>query len=405
MAALKRYAVLIVGAGAAGIAVAASLRKRAPGLAIALIDPAQTHDYQPGWTLVGAGVFSAQATRKPMAGLIPPGVEWLAARVAGIDPHAQAVTLEGAGPVGYDQLIVCPGLVLDWAGIEGLEATLGQHGVTSNYRYDLAPYTWQLTQQLRQGHAVFTQPPMPIKCAGAPQKAMYLACDHWRGHGRLASIRAHFHSAAPALFGVAAYVPALMGYIERYQIGLHLQSTLVAVDGPGRVATFQQADGTRTAQPFDMLHVVPPQRPPAWVADSGLGDASGWLAVDPHHLRHTQHANVHGLGDVIGCGNAKTAAAVRQQAPVVAHNVLHALGREAQLARYNGYGACPLTVERGKVVLAEFGYGGALTPTLPTWLLEGRQPSRLAWWLKADVLRPLYWHGMLKGREWLLGRQ
>ncbi|WP_176719730.1 lycopene cyclase family protein, partial [Pseudomonas sp. BIOMIG1N] len=50
------HQVLIVGGGAAGIAVAASLLSRDPHLDVAIIDPADTHYYQPGWTLVGAGV-------------------------------------------------------------------------------------------------------------------------------------------------------------------------------------------------------------------------------------------------------------------------------------------------------------------------------------------------------------
>src|SRR3546814_15282046 len=56
--------------------------------------------------------------------------------------------------------------------------------------------------------------------------------------------------------------------------------------------------------------------------------------------------------------NAKTAAAVRKQAPVVAVNALATLDGREPLADYDGYGSCPLTVEQGKIVLAEFGYGG-----------------------------------------------
>jgi sulfide:quinone oxidoreductase len=126
--------------------------------------------------------------------------------------------------------------------------------------------------------------------------------------------------------------------------------------------------------------------------------------VDPATLRHRHCEDVHALGDVTNTPNAKTAAAARKQAPVVAHNVLSALdphSRKRPLARYDGYGACPLTVELGKVVLAEFTYGGTLAPTLPRWLNDGTHPSRLAWWLKSRVLPPLYWHAMLKGREWL----
>ena len=399
------HKVVIVGAGAAGIATASSLISRDPSLDVALIDPAEVHYYQPGWTMVGAGVFKAPSTARTMASTIPRGVRWVKARVEGFDPLSQLVILEGGRSISYEQLIVCPGLKLDWAAIDGLSETLGRNGVTSNYRYDLAPYTWELVQKLKQGRAVFSQPPMPIKCAGAPQKALYLSCDHWLRHGYLGAVKASFFNAGAVLFGVADYVPALMKYIEKYAVDLNFSHRLVAVDGPNKRATFVRtlADGSSETriESFDMLHVVPPQVAPDFIRESPLADSTGWVDVDPHTLRHRKYTNVHALGDVANTSNAKTAAAARKQAPVVANNVLVALGRLPSLAQYDGYGSCPLTVERGKIVLAEFTYGGKLAPSFPSWLLDGRKPTRLAWLLKAQALPPLYWQGMLKGREWL----
>ncbi|EOG1897855.1 TIGR01244 family sulfur transferase, partial [Acinetobacter baumannii] len=179
------YSVVIVGAGAAGISVASSLLSREPHLDIVIIDPADTHYYQPGWTMVGGGIFKPQVTARSMASVIPSKVKWMKAAVAGFDPEHNQVILEGCQPIQYKALVVCPGLKLNWHGIEGLVETLGKNGVTSNYRYDLAPYTWELVQQLNGGKAIFTQPPMPIKCAGAPQKAMYLSADYWLKQGKL----------------------------------------------------------------------------------------------------------------------------------------------------------------------------------------------------------------------------
>lgn len=399
------HEVVIIGGGAAGIAVASSLLQRQPGLDIAVIDPADIHYYQPGWTLVGGGVFDAASTARTMASVLPRGVHWIKAAVAAFEPERDAVILDGCRVVKYKQLVVCPGLKLDWHGIEGLAETLGRHGVTSNYRYDLAPYTWQLVQQLRGGRAVFSQPPMPIKCAGAPQKAMYLSADHWRRKGVLKDVDIRFCNAGAVLFGVADYVPALMEYVQAYGIGLHFGETLVAVDGPAGKAVFSKAgpDGSRetVTREFDMLHAVPPQKAPDFVRVSPLADAAGWVDVDPATLRHKRYANVFGLGDVTNTPNAKTAAAARKQAPVVAYNVLASRGAMLGEAKYDGYGSCPLTVERGKIVLAEFTYGGKVAPSFPKWLIDGTRPSTLAWYLKERVLPPLYWEAMLKGREWL----
>jgi len=396
--------IVIVGGGAAGIAVAASLLARQNGLDIAIIDPDDIHYYQPGWTLVGAGVFDASTTARTMASVLPQGVSWIKSAVAAFEPERNAVILDGCRVVSYHHLVVCPGLKLDWQGIEGLSETLGRNGVTSNYRYDLAPYTFELVKQLKKGKAIFTQPPMPIKCAGAPQKAMYLSADNWRRAGVLKDIEIDFCNAGAVLFGVAEYVPALMEYVKTYDINLNFGRTLVSVDGVAKTASFVQtkADASKetVVMPFDMLHVVPPQKAPDFVRVSPLADAAGWIDVDPATLQHKTYGNVFALGDATNTTNAKTAAAARKQAPVVAHNLLAQKGRLNGTVHYDGYGSCPLTVELGKIVLAEFLYGGKVAPTFPQWLINGKRPSSLAWYLKERILPPVYWRAMLKGKEW-----
>ncbi|WEX12123.1 bifunctional protein tyrosine phosphatase family protein/NAD(P)/FAD-dependent oxidoreductase [Chelativorans sp. AA-79] len=399
------YKVVIVGAGAAGIAVAASLKARKSDLEIAIIDPAEIHYYQPGWTMVGGGIFEAQETAKTMGILIPKGVTWIKAAVAAFEPQNNAVILDGCRVVKYDRLVVCPGLKLDWGKVEGLVETLGRNGVTSNYRYDLAPYTWQLVQEMRGGTAIFTQPPMPIKCAGAPQKAMYLSADHWHRSGRLKNIDIHFCNAGGVLFGVKDYVPALMEYVKKYDAKLDFFHNLVAVDGPARKATFEvkepEKEPRRVEMAFDMMHVCPPQTAPDFIRVSPLADQAGWVDVDQATLRHKRFDNIWALGDVMNAPNAKTAAAARKQAPTVAENIVADIAGRSAVAQYDGYGSCPLTVERGKIVLAEFGYGGVVKPTFPSFLIDGTRPSRAAWFLKEKMLPPIYWQAMLKGREWM----
>jgi sulfide:quinone oxidoreductase len=400
------HEIVIVGGGAAGIATAASLLARQPGIDIAIVEPADTHYYQPGWTMVGAGVFRPADTAHTMASVMPRSVRWIKAAAAAFAPERNAVILEDGSEVGYGHLVVSPGLKLNWQAVDGLTDALGRNGVTSNYRVDLAPYTWELVQKMRRGRALFTQPAMPIKCAGAPQKAMYLSADHWKRTSALPDIQIEFCCAGAVLFGVPAYVPSLMEYVKTYGIQLDFGDNLTAIDCERKTAVFTRtgADGSKQTivKEFDMIHVVPPQVAPDFIRNSPLADASGWVDVDPATLRHARYDNVFALGDVANTTNAKTAAAARKQAPVVAHNLLASLGKTHGTAAYDGYGSCPLTVERGKIVLAEFTYGGKLAPSFPAWLIDGTKPSRLAWLLKKNILPPLYWSGMLKGREWMV---
>ncbi len=398
----KHFDIVIVGGGAAGIATASSLLSRAAQLSIAVIEPADKHYYQPGWTMVGGGLFSAASTARDTATVMPSGVTWIKLAATEFNPDNNELGLSDGSSIGYERLVVCPGLKLNWAGVEGLEENLGRNGVTSNYSYKTAPYTWELVQNLKSGKALFTQPPMPIKCAGAPQKAMYLSADHWHRTGTLNNIDIEFYTSTPSLFGVAHYVPALMKYVEKYRASLNFEHTLSKIDGDTKVAAFTDSEGAVHETDFDMIHVCPPQCAPDFIRQSPLVDAGGWVDVDPETLQSRRYENVWALGDVMNAPNAKTAAAARAQAPVVATNLLEHAGLNTGLGHYNGYGSCPLTVERGKIVLAEFGYGGKLLPSFPSWLIDGQHPSVLAWLLKSKALPWIYWNAMLKGREWLV---
>jgi len=401
------YDVVVVGAGSGGVSVASSLLKRVHGIRIALIDPAEEHFYQPGWTMVGGGVFDATTTRRRMEDLIPTRTSWIKLAVSAFHPAENEVELDDGSRIGYQQLIVAPGLKLNLDAIKGFRESLGKNGVTTNYLYQHAPYTFELVKGLKQGKALFTQPPMPIKCAGAPQKAMYLSCDYWRRNNVLNNIDVDFMNAGGVLFGVSDYVPALQSYIDRYGANVNFNCNLVAIDGDARTAHFKVVAGDRegdeVTKPFDMIHVCPPQCAPDFVAKSDLAGPGGWLEVDQFSLQHVRYPNVWGLGDVMNTPNAKTMAAVRKQVPVVAQNIADVLKGRTIHSGYDGYGSCPLTVENGKIVLAEFGYGGKLLPTFPTWMLQGTQATRSAWILKKDILPGIYWHAMLKGREWMAG--
>lgn len=395
------FNVVIVGAGSGGIAVAASLLKRNGGLSIALIDPSEVHYYQPGWTMVGGGVFSDVSTKRMTGELIPRNVTWVKQAVIGFAPDANEVQLDNGETVSYEELIVAPGLVLNWEGVKGLQESLGKNGVTSNYSYKTAPYTWELVQKLKKGRAIFSQPPMPIKCAGAPQKALYLSADYWFKQGLIDAIDIDFFNAGGVLFGVPDYVPALQSYMDKYKTNIHYSCNLTEVDGENQIAHFKSADDETISKEFDMLHVCPPQKAPTFIAESSLSDDAGWLDVNQFTLQHAKYENVWGLGDVMNTPNAKTMAAVRKQVPVVAENITKRMsGRDIDRG-YDGYGSCPLTVENGKIVLAEFGYGGKLLPSFPLWMVDGTTATKAAWILKADLLPPIYWNAMLKGREWL----
>ncbi|MDT8873125.1 hypothetical protein RAA17_23600 [Komagataeibacter rhaeticus] len=105
------------------------------------------------------------------------------AAATGFEPESNLVHLSSGSSIRYSVLVVATGLTLNWDGIEGLGETLGRNGVTSNYRYDLAPYTWQLVQTLGRGNAVFTQPPCPSNARARRRRRCAWPVTHGAGAG------------------------------------------------------------------------------------------------------------------------------------------------------------------------------------------------------------------------------
>lgn len=398
----QHHTLLIVGGGAAGVSVANTLRRQDSHIDIAIIEPSEKHYYQPGFTVIGGGAYTMKETTKNEADLIHPSVKWIKDYADSFQPEANTVTLRSGDVVSYDYLVVCPGLQLDWQKIQGLQDTIGKNNVCSNYSPDTVEYTWQCIQEMvakGSGTALFTQPPMPIKCAGAPQKIMYLAADRFRKKGILDKFSVEFCNAGPAMFGIPFFAKALDKVVAGYGIKTNFAHNLVAIDGATKTATFEVTDSegnkTRVDKQFDMIHVTPPQSAPDFIKNSPFANAAGWIDVNDKTLQHTKYPNVFGLGDAACTSNAKTAAAIRKQVPVVVDNIINVMNQAALREGYDGYGSCPLTTSLSGVILAEFSYGGKVTPSFP--FIDPRK-SRWIWWLGKTTIFPwMYWHLMMKG--------
>ncbi len=393
-----RKRVLLVGGGTAGITTAAHLiRAGMAASQIAIIEPSRTHYYQPIWTLVGGGAVRREVSVRDEAGLIPRGVEWINAGATEIDPERQYVRTTSGATIGYDFLVVATGVELDLDGIPGLREALGSESVSTNYTYDLAPKTWRLIQNFRGGAALFHMPSTPIKCPGAPQKIMYLASHYFRKHNIGATVI--YGSNLPSIYGIKEYAEVLNPVVERYGIDARYNHQLVAIDAAKREATFEiTADPAkpRVAIHYDMLHVIPPQKAPAFVRQSALADAQGWVSVDKNTMRSTKYPNVFALGDVAGTPNAKTGASACKQAPVVASNLLAVMRSREPESQYDGYVACPIVTAYGKMLMCEFDYTKKPTPTIP--FINTCKERYDMWLLKKYGLPWMYWNIALRGR-------
>ncbi|WP_445160124.1 FAD-dependent oxidoreductase [Mycobacterium sp. Dal123C01] len=393
------HQVAVIGGGNGGISVAARLR-RAGLTDVAIIEPSQTHYYQPLWTLVGGGCAPATESKRTEASVMPQGVAWIKDRAEQIDPDAQTVTTESGTHVHYDHLVVCPGIQLDWSAIPGMAESLDTPAASSNYRYDLAPKTWELIKKMRSGTAIFTMPAGPIKCAGAPQKIAYLAANYWRQQGVLDAIRVILVLPTPGMFAVKPFADELERVVAHYGIEVRKNSEVTTVNPDSRTVTISDNSPNTTQEVgYDLLHVVPRQSAPDWIKTSPIADPDspgGYVQIDKNTMRHTRFDNIFAIGDAGSSPNSKTGAAIRKQAPVVAANLQASLAGKPLPASYGGYASCPLTTARNKVLLAEFDYTMKPAPSIP--FIDTTHERRDMWYLKRHGLPAMYWNLILKGR-------
>jgi sulfide:quinone oxidoreductase len=392
------HQVVVVGGGNAGLSVVARLQ-RLGVTDIGIVEPSETHDYQPLWTLVGGGRAAQAESRRPQASLMPRGVEWIKDWAVDIDPVEQQVHTDSGGTVGYDYLVVAPGIQLDLGVVPGMAAALDTPAVSSTYLFHSAAKTWENIRALRSGRALFTMPAGPITCAGAPQKIAYLAADHWRREGVLDDIEVTLVVPTPSLFAIKVFADELSKIADRYGIAVRTSSELIAVDPDARTAVIRDhAAGAEEVLGYDLLHTVPPQSAPGWLKRTPLADPTdpaGYVEVDRHTLQHARYANVYALGDAGSTPNAKTSTAIRQQAPVLAANLDAVMrGREPQ-REYGGYACCPLTTARDRMLLAEFDYSMQATPSIP--FVDTTRERRDLWHLMRRGLPFLYWNLILNG--------
>ncbi len=412
----KRYQILIVGGGTAGIMVASSLLRKNPKLHIGIVEPSEEHAYQPAWTLVGGGTYRFQNTKRPMGSVMPKNADWIKDKVVKVNAETNTVYTQKESELYYEYLVLAPGLVLDPSLVEGLSNVLGTNNVCSNYTNP--EYTWEVIKNFKGGTALFIQPPKPYKCGGAPQKIMYLADDHFRKKGIRNKTKVVLASASNAIFSVKEIADTLWKVINRKKINVRFQHEMVKLDADKKIAWFKAAEGFEERHPvltdleekeglvgikYDMIHVVPTNVAPPFIAHSRLADEKGWTDVDAKTLQHKKYPNIFSLGDASNLPTSKTGAAIRKQAPVVVNNLLGMIAtKELEEKGYDGYTSCPFVTGYGKMVLAEFDYNKKFKPDpkLKRMLIKDSSKEHWRLWiLKKYILPYLYWNKMLKGKE------
>ncbi|ELK05449.1 Sulfide:quinone oxidoreductase, mitochondrial [Pteropus alecto] len=429
LAAKNHYEVLVLGGGSGGITMASRMKRRVGAENVAIIEPSERHFYQPIWTLVGAGAKQLSSSVQPTASVIPSGVEWIKARVVELNPDKSCIHTDSGKEISYKYLIIALGIQLDYeklhgvytkqcpdhwpdqwdrtvhsvqhtayycaAKIKGLPEGFAHPKIGSNYSVRTVEKTWKALQDFKEGNAIFTFPNTPIKCAGAPQKIMYLSEAYFRKTGKRSKANIIFNTSLGVIFGVKKYADALQKIIKERNLTVNYKQNLIEVRADKQEAVFENLDkpGETQVVSYEMLHVTPPMSPPDVLKTSPVADAAGWVDVDKETLQHKRYPNVFGIGDCTNLPTSKTAAAVAAQSGILDRTISLIMKNEKPMKKYDGYTSCPLVTGYNRVILAEFDYSSQPLETFP--FDQGKE--RLSMYLmKADLMPFLYWNMMLR---------
>jgi len=364
---------------------------------VAVIEPNIDHYYQPMWTLVGGGSKSLKQSVRPLNTLLPKSVNWIRDSVASFQPEENRLTTQNGDSISYDYLVVAVGLQLRYDKIKGLNEALNTPGVCSNYSHLHVEKTTEAIKNFKSGgNALFTFPNSPIKCAGAPQKIMYIAEESFRLSGKTANVQ--YFTALPVLFGVVKYANALWEIVNKRNISVNLRHNLIEVKPTERLAVFENLDTKeQVVKPYDMLHVAPYMNTPDMLAQNKqLANSDGFLEVDKFTLQHVRYSNIFGIGDCTNIPTAKTAAAVAAQLGILDKNLGAVMEGKQASAKYDGYTSCPLVTGKSTCVLAEFDFQTPPQP-LETFPFNQAKERRTMYFLKAHVMPHLYFLAMVRG--------
>ncbi|CAH1790317.1 unnamed protein product [Owenia fusiformis] len=392
----RDYKLVIVGGGTGGTAIANKFAKKLGKGKVAVVEPSETHYYQPMFTLVGGGIKTLSQTASPSDSLFPKGADWIKDRAAAFDATNNVVTTENGDELHYDYLVIAMGIQMNFDQIKGLTDALDHDPmVCSNYNPAYVNKTFNAINKFKEGNAIFTFPNSPIKCAGAPQKIMYLADYHFRKMGKRDKANILYNTSLPVIFGVKKYADALLEVVKDKGITTNFRTCLTEIKHDSKEAVFQNLDtGDNQTVKYEMLHAVPPMScPDVLKKHPDLVDETGWVNVNKNTLQHQTYSNIFALGDCTNMPTSKTAAAVSAQSGILQKNLNAVMDGKAATPLYDGYTSCPLITSKGKCIMAEFGFDGPLE----TFPINQARESRLMYHLKKDFMPALYWMGLVKG--------
>ena len=285
--------VVIIGGGFAGASCARALRKADPRIAVTLVEPNAVFHACPMSNAVIAGLREMDQQRFTYEAVRADGVALATLAATAADPTARRVVLSDGTRLGYDRLVLAPGIDIRWDALPGYDEAAAQ----------LMPHAWQAGEQtllLRRqlqamddgGLVVISAPLGPSRCPPGPYERASLIAHYLKSHkprSKVIVLDAKDTFPRQRLF-LNAWRELYPGLLE-----------WVSLSSGGQVVSVEPATRTLVTD-FDryraaVANVIAPQKAGRIAAAAGVADRTGWCPINPVTFESKLQPNIHVIGD------------------------------------------------------------------------------------------------------------
>lgn len=286
--------VVVIGGGFGGASVAKYLNRFDENISVTLVEPKKTYMTCPGSNWYLAGLTDAKTITHDYKALADKhNVNVIHQMVNSIDAKAKTVMLANGDVLGYDRLVVSPGIDFKYEMIEGYsEAVIDK----IPHAYQAGAQTEILYKQLREmkqgGTFVIAPPPNPFRCPPGPYERVSMVADFFKKNNPNAKIiildsknkfskMGLFTEGWEQLYGdMIEFIPAIDGGVV----------TKVDVN---TMTVYSDYDTVKA----DVINIIPPQKAGKLAFTAGLTDESGWCPINQETFESTIHRDIHVIGD------------------------------------------------------------------------------------------------------------
>jgi NADPH-dependent 2,4-dienoyl-CoA reductase/sulfur reductase-like enzyme len=335
--------VVVIGGGFGGASCARALRQADPKLQVTLVEPKSFYFACPFSNEAIAGLRKFEAQQFSYDRVAAEGVTVVAQTAVKVDPHARTVGLADGTSLGYDRLVLSPGIGMRFDALPGYDEAAA---AKMPHAWIAGEQTLLLRRQLEAmddgGLVVLAVPAAPLRCPPAPYERASLIAHYLKTkkpRSKVLILDAKDGFSQQSLFE-QAWTELYPGMIER-----------IALSQGGRVTSVEPATRTVVTDfgnyAADVANVIPPQKAGRIAEIAGAADQTGWCPIDPVTFESKLVPNTHVIGDACIAGAVpKSASAAHAQAGACAAAITSLMaGKPPETPRLTG--ACFNTVAPG----------------------------------------------------------